>query len=885
MANDEQGGTDLAKWSGFEISVPPPFMEPIIETVNSFLEQIIELLDIALFALDIAKVWIVGLVSPILAILDYLINLLEGILNDLRKAGLYLRGDWSAFENSNWIKSLKGGYAKYEGRVFQWLNDGTDPTRPDFSEKSAVVGMFFYVSVDFSSIERAIKALMSLLAFLGRFFDAAFKTLPTPTNVRFSYPTVESTGLKWGEQGAPPKEALIQWEYANPPSGSGLNITPLPPLYAIVEVSTVRDGLMLGYTNRQGNATQPTDVQKGFLKRPMDRGGGPYRTFSGLSLLAFAANRAREVNEPNGMALFAVNDINDGDFISLKQWTKQEDNEDKYKGRGIGCAWIAMGTSFRLRAEHLPYALKEIVERGGVKGIPVFREEQPTEVFVRITPVKFALGADLSTLGVSTIIPAVASISTDRTFGVVDADSQLRFREDAPYDLECKNRFEPLDYGQTSQPCKVYLPSAGVGDILEMIRASVLIWILVRPDVDKDNGDPTGLGIFSDEIRRFLCPTIGFDNYYSGGFLGIGDDSQIFRTDILNAADRIAESFMKRMMVAKCDPALDRMKQLHYDNTAGLLGESLVLPSGFNMDDRDGNTTWKERNIIEMIIGRKWVDDTAGVHMNCNTVVGLESRKTQVDWLNKLAKGMEVRMYEKMQNQTGVVYALDLWDLETDDVHFRLPVWFVNKNRNLTRARTVISSKLRRGLEGKTLNAIEPEFWDIVPCRNSFTPEVMASVRAVLGATLKHETPGEWISFRPLDTLLEPIDDFLEDVLDYMKAIRKGLAAIVEKILKFIKMIETRIMEVQALIRRIQRIVAKLKDFSIEADLKYLLVSSAGTSGLSADFMAAEEKPEDGSESYGMGGVIVMGGIPFLLLDLIGAIISPGDDETTVISE
>tara|TARA_B100000963_G_scaffold294845_1_gene265603 strand:+ start:390 stop:2990 length:2601 start_codon:yes stop_codon:yes gene_type:complete len=866
MANDEQGGNDVAKWSGFEVSLPPPFMEPIITAVNDFLEQVIVLLDIALFVLDITKAFVVGLVSPLLAVLDYLIDLLEGLLGDLRKAGLYLRGDWSAIEGTDtqWKKNFLGGYPKYEGRAFQWLNDGSDPGRPDFSEKSLVIGMFFYVSVDYSSIEKAIKALMSLLGFLGRVLENRTNT-PLPINVRVSYPTISSDGSSLFSS-EPPSEVLIEWDYQRPPST--LNISPLPPVYCLVEVSTIKEGLFLGYTKRANSKTQPEQVESGLLRQSEDKGGAPYKTYSGLSLLhrgeRFAPYFHNEANDPEAPALIAIRDLNDGDFISGAKWSEIDFNNERPT---VGCAYLTKGVSMRLHKDSLPVALKEIKS----DGTPVFEEEPRSEVWVRVTPITFAAGFDFE--------EATANMKVKGSLHYVrNAKPQLYWlgADNSPKSLRCfKGNMKTSVFGQTSEPAKAYFPTANIDKFVEMIRASVVIWILCRPDLDPDvpvqGYAPTGLKSWEDEIRKYLCPLMGHDFYY-----GSRDDNEFWKARIFTVAERVADDFLKRIVARDFDPMLDRMIEEHYDNTAGLglqegdKGQKLQIPSGFTLtDDPESAAELDEMEFLELMKGQNWFSQWTGIWKNLKSLDWEEVDEFVEDAFNAGSGAKYHKSVCPPEGSPGYEHAE--WR--------NVPVFFCYSDQQAKRDNGSLYKMQRSDLVQQYSGVNFTTYMRIIPCRNAFSHEVLSSVRTILGVALEQDIPGEWISFRPLDQMLRPIDEFLESIVDFLKGVRKGLAAIVEQILKYIKMIEARVMEIQNLIRQIQQVIAKLKDFRLEGDLKYLLLSSTGTSGLSTDFMMAENKPEDGAGAYGLGGCIVMGGVPLLLLDLFGAILSPSDDE------
>ena len=159
----------MAEWKGLDVS-PPDLLEETRQQVSTFFEVLITILEIVLVTLSVVKVFLVGLINPLVVLLDVIIDFIEGLLLDLRQVGFYLHGDFVYLKGDqgfdNFIKKTSGGYSAYEQRMVDRLLDRNDSGRPDLSSSSAVLSLFFYTSVGgvneiFQLIE-FVKALMKL---------------------------------------------------------------------------------------------------------------------------------------------------------------------------------------------------------------------------------------------------------------------------------------------------------------------------------------------------------------------------------------------------------------------------------------------------------------------------------------------------------------------------------------------------------------------------------------------------------------------------------------------------------------------------------------------------------------------------------------------------
>jgi len=119
------------QWGTLTFEVPD-FMKDARDSINSVAEFLVTALDIALIALKLAKAFLIGLIDPIAALVNSLVNEIEGLLRDLQQLGIYITGDWKLLK---WpFDELKGGFSEYERRMIARLTDQTDPTRPDLPQ-------------------------------------------------------------------------------------------------------------------------------------------------------------------------------------------------------------------------------------------------------------------------------------------------------------------------------------------------------------------------------------------------------------------------------------------------------------------------------------------------------------------------------------------------------------------------------------------------------------------------------------------------------------------------------------------------------------------------------------------------------------------------------
>jgi hypothetical protein len=154
---------------------------------------------------------------------------------------------------------------------------------------------------------------------------------------------------------------------------------------------------------------------------------------------------------------------------------------------------------------------------------------------------------------------------------------------------------------------------------------------------------------------------------------------------------------------------------------------------------------------------------------------------------------------------------------------------------------------------------------------------VLKAATVVLGvaaaANSRSPSSSEWITIRFLDEALAPLDKLLVDIEKYLLAILDGLQGMIDKIIAYIEAIQARIFQIQALINMIRALLNSLSMFSLPSFSGLLLVEN-GTDGITKGLITAGNKPVDSPMSYGGGVLVMAGGLPVILLEILELILS-----------
>tara|TARA_X000000950_G_C13913238_1_gene659825 strand:+ start:2913 stop:5603 length:2691 start_codon:yes stop_codon:yes gene_type:complete len=875
--------SDTATWGGLKLELPPPVLEPIITAINTFLELVIVILDITLVVLDIVKVFIVGLLSPLLAVIDAIIALFESLANDLRKAGFYARfdkfnADGKTFEQH--MATKKGGFEAFESRCFNWLIDSSDPKRPDFSTASGTLGLVFYGSVDFEEFMKLIRMIQSLMRLFG---GDPYTPLAQPTKLKCDMKLfgggpfgVSKVGFSkmWDTESATlPSIAGLTWGHAaSPHSPLGLALPPRPPDCSIIEISTTPEGFFAGATRNAAGPTDPKRIKSEFIEAPLGIGGGPLKIYGGTQTLVKSGSMHNGVplNDPGtDGGLWFVKDKNDAEPIYLKQWVEAE----KAKGAAIGQSQIVIhhgsvmnmffpNFEYDLEYESCPYPIKKVVG-----GKPEPESERAREVYVRI----------------SSGNEGCAELSANKDLTANDSDASTGYRIE-----NLINSADPLraycfpkaaKRSKPSQMLKVRFPSESQRIFTQMIRNAACIAYLCRGGIDDAFDDPENK---PTHPSGFLPLYKKLAIYMDGGELAYNDTAAGWgsRKKIATAARRIADDFTTIAGFIP-DSVFDSLVEAHAHNlnflmsmrlgpgTASNKTDSIIPSFSDQIQDATGITfsSWKlDDGLEDLYTHCSKREGGIGFHMNfpCFTGDNVDLYRSAV---TETGLGMDPQF---TPSTSGSKFTVAQAGMFLDAVPI---VTAYAKMENLDDTKNWDSDEWVKQMDelGKVI---------LLPARIVFTTDQLRSALAIMNiaTNLSGDAKG-WVAFTPFDGFLEPVEEFFEKIVNWLKIFREGILAVIKQILDYIRMIEARILELQQLIRKIQAILSMFADFVVSADLHMLVVSGAGTQGLISEFMTAEEKPSDGPDAYGMGGIVVTGGLPLIILDIIKACFQATEDK------
>jgi len=293
------GGTSAgtATWGtlGFNI---PPFLSGLQASLNKLLELIITALDIALFALNLVKTFLKTFLDPITAIIEAIIEEIRQIIAEFREIGLYFTGDWNLFKAP--YTDLLGGYEAYEQRMIARMTDRTDPTRPNVSSKTSVLGVFFFSGGGLPDLSN----IQSTLDQLRNFFNIELGGgggLPIPKLQEVRYGNDATDLLTYRSlsnivrfDATQPNVARVSWKLETPTTGNAVaSFFQPPPAGFLVTVSTLRDGLHLMYDRPRDNSDR--DGEGDDKEQP--REFGPARDINGKPIVLHGGADMLDIND------------------------------------------------------------------------------------------------------------------------------------------------------------------------------------------------------------------------------------------------------------------------------------------------------------------------------------------------------------------------------------------------------------------------------------------------------------------------------------------------------------------------------------------------------------------------------------------------------------
>jgi len=927
------------RWQSVSVGIPGD-LTAAADALNSIIEFLIRVANIAVATLEVVKALLSGLIGPIRAIIEAIIAEIEAFLNDLRQLGVYVTWDEPVFPFTN----IAGGFTAYQTRMLGKLTNRADPTRPNFSTRSGAVGVFLYVNANPTGIYAIINLIQLILRLFGIF--RRNRAFPTPTGLSVTYGTgVLNFGAlgKILRNGETPDVAKVKWTVAAPATVVGpLPLIPAPPKF-LVEVSVYEDGFGIAYNLPTPNSNQNRQT----FGVVLDPEGAPLRLYGGQTLGLADSLRSDVVGDeltipgvdedgvrPNNVTVYAYRSSADTFPVPLSAVTGPVDGKYLFQRtfvydlRGfLGINLMAPGQpfTFRLDAEDMPY--NATVSQGSDGRIRVVPDDAPArEVYVRVRAVGESYAADATGTLTSPLYTLDESVFNGR--GTVISPPAQVARE--------------TGFGPVSAPVKVTFPETGTAEYLETVTTAILLLVLsrseLRPLLSEESdvsraigagdiavtlvGGDGDLSAYGDAIQAVLtapakdvglCPT-GlealarniiplFGVSATGGkvdpkslFGREGSDQLAFRRTVLDRCRRLAENFMERSGPPSAAD-LELVESLSEvsgsvaaeDGTSSTVRATpLRLLTWGQVFPEVARTTLGTKTIIEAFA------DNVSSYVDGTVVSGVAPNPLSVE----RASGGALRAVYAGAWRTTVVDGADVTVEAT--AQFNRAV-FVRRGPGFVLGSTGVGSVSANIGQGSAdmspvVYAGHGPIWRyamqsspvgtapvVVFVRNGIVrlPALSFAIGQVLsyasGAYLSGQPTGAWVAIRLFPQGIPPVEEFLQKIVDFLQAVLDGLQGIIDAIIAYIEFIQARILEFEALLRRIQALINLILQLDIGVGFSGLVVTAAGTDGLVRGLLAAEDKPVSSQDDLGLGFAVVAGGLPLVVLDLI-TLFFPAED-------
>ena len=938
MAAPETGDTSVSvagTWVTIQVGIPDAFAD-LLAPIQGLLQALITVLNVVLAILSVVKAFLVGLLNPILAIINAIITEIENLLQDIRNIGIYMSGDFVLEPD---FEDLLGGYQAYERRMIARLIDRTDPSRPQFTSSSGVISIFLYVSADTTSIMALVQMVQKLLNFFGKTTPVRAYTTPTALNVSYGIEgsSLASFGgmIRATATGDVPNAANLRWQMSPSPKGTTVKYPSLAPKGFLIEVSTIRDGLLVAYDVPISNK-QPNTQNRiyGLVRNPQT--GLPFRLYGGSNIIDIAdlatASEDWSKEATSASRIYAFRNAADNTPIPISMLQDGSGSTARYLlqrtffvdsgffdtvGPGQGFAATLIGSD-------MPY--ESAFTQSGT-GITVEVEAKPaTTVYVRVSAVTESVADAAKTVVTKpdgpltgpvpfwTVISAAALSAAVQNFGTFTLRTE-------PY--------SPGDKSEASLPLTVTFPAATTKEYLDTVAVALAVMVLSRSDLAAV-GSLTGTdpGITSEDATSALSAAeaalsqaqaslttaqealaAGEASKAAWAAAGVDEETINIQIATLTAAVTSAEASVTAAETALTTASANLTAATDYASS---------LPT-FELGKGRLQTGMEDlgRYLMPLIFGKP-----KGI-MNYFFKTTKPPENFRIDLLRKcraLANEMYARSgplggLESLITEAGAVLTTFKWSdvdptlpalnildsLKSDDTSqgiglnpysIGIPSLMVveevfSVDKNIPRLPGFIpfepdGSEDLYYIPGRGSADSSPVVYqrsgtvNVQFCRNvllNSEVSVLGAAATVLNVAaapmiLPATSTGNWEVLRLFPQGLPPLEAALAQIIAFIKTIAQGLQGIVDIIVAYIEFLEARIREFQSLIQRIIGLLDLLLSFDLPP-MSALVVTANGTDGILSALVTAENKPSDGTTSYGAGVVLLAGGLPSLLVAIL----------------
>lgn len=834
----------VATWGGLDIQIVSQEVVDTVDSVKSFLTLLNEGLEIALAVGDVVKTFVTTNLNLARALANELISALRNLIQDLFSLGLYVNlGDNDLVKRG--VSNLKGGYPAYERRMLTRLNDRNDPNRPNFTETSTVLALFYYVGVDISFTDdlldtRKFDPLMQFLRAFGSLFGfdvgGPNPGLPTVANLRVEYgsPTNTSTHdftTAWSSlMGKSTIE--VMWNVAPAPGGSNQDPNPtIPPCAFLVEVSCYPTGFQVGWIAPATSGTGDPNGEQSYTTGTYQTAdtGRPLVIFGGEDSIKLTSDILWPSGFTNGSTLppgahpaFFFRDPSNPEVIRKAFGKRSSDGKyfnqrSFYVGSDSNLVQMVSGGTYSIRLNIDDIPLYCPIVNGE---IDTDNATRPTSVYVRVTPVTDTVTETNFNQDACKWTPK-ARTSDDSTLTHIGPGSGTGSPGDA-------------DFGTPSTVLEVAVPSEHQDLYGRALQTAIAILVLSRsdlvpPDPATANEAPTPDSSYTPH---------GLESVATEVFRGIGISNP---EEYFSIRGESPESFTEDLyprIVRQADDYLWTQGAMPAAVLAGMVG------------------------IFQDLVRWEWADTTvsgaSGNRALSRTILESLGMVTNPSRMIVSRNRYSTRDYWSGTTPSSVLSSVSR--------EWRAGTFGVQYNGTSLDSAVVIGPS----------SGPQPGYWyarDLIP------QDLYDKARQVLAITadqsVQRTANGSWKTVRvfsaraPTGTMLR----VLTKVEGFMNTSLTGLQNVADGILRVIAFLEQRVGEIQELIKRIETYLDIPFQISFPS-AKVLLLITNGTAGVISGLTGAQNKPSEGRDGYAGGGVIVAGSAPAILVELLAAGVS-----------
>ena len=885
-----------ARWEIAQVGLPANITAPL-SVVEAVVDVLVGLLNSALSILDIIQSLIPDYLDPFQAVLLSIIELLRGIINDLRGIGIYATFDDPVYP----FKNLTGGFNTFSNRMYGKLVNRLDETRPVFSPSAAVAGAFFYVSADPAVLYKANDLGQSALDTFGnlRRFFSTVKSKNDPKQAEFP----EVTGLKvsYGYEGIrsygnaitalrggnEPTIASIQWTLAFPATISGPLTTMAVPAKFLVEVSTLPEGIGLAYAVPKSSAGVDAEGQQnqnfGIV---VQDDGSPFRLYGGLDILKLEStlldpptgnnypipgiNPVTGTVKTNDVIVYGYRNTADNMPIPTSAIPLFQRAFVYDVSALVGLTGVSPGQTFSIRLPLDQMPKGATVSEGPNGTVTVVPNTEPSrELYVRVRPATDDFNYD----------PDTKRLTATPAWYLFESDVQAN--KDGLVTLSASpNR----RVGKPSNRNSIQFPSLGTLSYLDTITVALVLLVLSRSDLKplvdpsdtkaiqyvKDVGALELLGILEaegkpdalsqelysailgggidigllptglEQVAKTLLPDLADDRNdpnFGSYFSREGDNASVFRRRLLAKCRNLANRMLDDMGTPS-DTAITTLEKL----------SEVTLPSGERVPLR--KLTWAQliKNGPDITVLASMSDAKHGPLPNPLSIPGRSPMRLRVLFYGDNPKYELMRSPGFTINMLGAITSYKFGQGSAD--------------------MSPVITATTEFAEGLSIANAEVVFVRNVLFSAGNAYEAIAQVLGVAASTYLAPESGAWRSYRFFPQGLPYVDEALQRALDFTDALYDGTKGTAQALNQYIQLVEARILDLEGVLRQIQ----SLLDLSVALSfgpIAVLPVVANGTDELAQQFLMADNKPVDAATAIGFGGAVVAGGAPQVLLDVL----------------